>query len=304
MNTTDHLSQDDLATFALQLLPEAETRAALAHMQDCDDCRHAVAEFQGDLGIYSLGSELHAVPAGARERLLLDVAQSSQREGAKRTATVATSSESFAHSNGAPPASSAARADIVQMPSRAAQPRRRAGVLTWTGWALAAGFAGLAALQFQDRRQVEDTLTSERAQLSSLQDKAAVSQEAVSTMSDPAALNVTLRETASRPGQPPEVPHAHATYLPDRGALVFVASKMEPLQPYKVYELWLLPASGDQSPIPAASFRPDAAGNANVVLPTGPKLLSIRGFGVTVEDGKTPPHKPTLPILMMGSSKA
>ena len=98
-------------------------------------------------------------------------------------------------------------------------------------------------------------------------------------------------------------PEGQAAYLPDRGALVFVATNLEPLKPYKVYELWLLPSTKGAAPIPAASFRPDAAGNANVILPTGPRLISIAGFGVTEEDDKTQPKAPTLPILLLGTSR-
>ena len=38
-------------------------------------------------------------------------------------------------------------------------------------------------------------------------------------------------------------PEGHATYLPSTGALVFVADHLDPLQPQKTYQLWLLPAT-------------------------------------------------------------
>ena len=47
MNTARHLSQEDLALFALQLLEEPELTQALDHLEQCEDCRHDVARYQG-----------------------------------------------------------------------------------------------------------------------------------------------------------------------------------------------------------------------------------------------------------------
>ena len=82
----------------------------------------------------------------------------------------------------------------------------------------------------------------------------------------------------------------------DKGALIFVASEMHPVQANKTYELWLIPADGT-APIPAGLFRPDAGGSASVILPTLPVGVEAKAFGVTIEDaqGST---TPTLPIVM------
>jgi anti-sigma-K factor RskA len=85
----------------------------------------------------------------------------------------------------------------------------------------------------------------------------------------------------------------------EKGALVFTASNMEPLQPYKVYELWILPVGG-HDPVPAGTFTPDARGNASVILPDVPKGLDAKAFAITIEDdggSKTP----TMPIIMSGA---
>jgi hypothetical protein len=58
-------------------------------------------------------------------------------------------------------------------------------------------------------------------------------------MTDPTAKHVTLVK-APATSTPPE-PQGRATYVSEKGALIFLASNMEPLQPYKVYELWLFP---------------------------------------------------------------
>ena len=95
------------------------------------------------------------------------------------------------------------------------------------------------------------------------------------------------------------VPQGKTIYAPERGALVFIASNMEPLQPYKVYELWLIPADG-HDPIPAGTFHPDGRGNASVIMPELPKGVDAKAFGITIEDeggSKTP----TMPIIMSGA---
>lgn len=74
--STRHLPEEDLALFALQLLEGEELDRALDHLEHCEECRHEIARFQGDLVGYALAmSELHSPPAQARDRLLKKVAK-------------------------------------------------------------------------------------------------------------------------------------------------------------------------------------------------------------------------------------
>ena len=79
----------------------------------------------------------------------------------------------------------------------------------------------------------------------------------------------------------------------------FATSNLEPLQPGKTYELWLIPAAAGGSPIPAGTFRPDERGNASVILPPLPKGVEAKAFGVTVED-EGGAATPTQPIILAG----
>jgi len=63
----------------------------------------------------------------------------------------------------------------------------------------------------------------------------------------------------------------------------------------------LIPAVAGQSPIPAGTFRPDARGNASVIMPTLPKGVEAKAFGVTVED-EGGASTPTLPIILVGAA--
>jgi anti-sigma-K factor RskA len=104
---------------------------------------------------------------------------------------------------------------------------------------------------------------------------------------------VTLQTPIAKP-----VPQGRATYIPGKGQLVFLANNLEPLPSNKVYELWVIPADGHSS-IPAGIFRPDTNGNANVILPSLPKGVVAKMFGVTIEnEGGT--SVPTMPIILAG----
>jgi anti-sigma-K factor RskA len=114
------------------------------------------------------------------------------------------------------------------------------------------------------------------------------------TMTDSSAMRVTLTKGKTAPA-----PQGKATYVASKGALIFLASNLEQLQPGKTYELWLIPAAAGGSPIPAGTFRPDERGNASVIMPPLPKGVEAKAFGVTVEDegGAT---APTPPIILAG----
>ena len=75
---------------------------------------------------------------------------------------------------------------------------------------------------------------------------------------------------------------------------------MEPLEPAKVYELWIIPAGGS-APIAAGTFHPDAGGNASILMPKLPQGVTAKAFGITVENegGAT---TPTMPIIMAGAA--
>ena len=62
MTIGNHIPEDDLVLFALQLLPEDRTRQAKLHAETCDLCRTEVAKLQGDLASYSMISDIVAPP--------------------------------------------------------------------------------------------------------------------------------------------------------------------------------------------------------------------------------------------------
>ncbi len=378
MNSANqHLSEDDLALFALALMPPQEAAYAKAHLKHCDLCRGEVARMQGDLVGYALTADMQDPPAAARSRLLDAVAQEKQMHVAEPAPAaepvLAPRSTTLLDR---PSGRNAAREDRFERTGS-----RGLGLFGWLGWAVAAAAIAVAGWQFHEgtdlHRQLaqqtsvtqqtaamaeqnanqaqrnaqkaqDATATAQQnaqaarnataaaqqnaeqarnataeaqqnaqqaqnataaAQQSEQQARQATAQARVTEaeaararrvlqlLTDPAAMQVALRLTPA--GKTPPKPEGHASYNPSRGELVFVASHLNPLQAGKTYELWILPASG-AAPVAAGLFRPDARGNASVVLPNIPANVAAKGFGVTQENAGGSPT-PTMPILLMGT---
>jgi anti-sigma-K factor RskA len=288
MNTSNHITSDDLYLFALQLLPDAAMKDAATHLKECAVCRAQLGEIQGDLVTYALTAEIHTPPSQARERLLRQVAEEKKVIPAH---PVEQHTEPILYPR---------NSRMFQMDApEEREPRRFAPVMAWAGWSIAACLAVVAGMQVDQRKTVQQDLAVATAQLSQGAEQSEHAKEVVKTLGDASAMQVALHVPLNAGAVPKLDPEAHATYEPNTGALVFVADHLDPLQPQKTYELWLLPATAGDAPIPAGLFKPDANGNASVVMPPLPKGVTAKGFGVTVEnDGGS--KTPTAPIVLAG----
>ena len=297
MNTTNHISPDDLYLFALQLLPDAAMKDTAAHLKECAECRALLGEIQGDLAAYALTAELHTPPVQARERLLRQVAE--EKKVIPMPAPVLVEEPPIEESTEPRLHPRNSRVSQIDEPDER-KPRRFAPVMAWAGWSIAAVLAVVAGMQVDQRKLVEQDLSVAQAQLTQSAAQAARAKQVADTLRDASAMQVAMHVPLNAGAVPKADPEGHATYLPSTGALVFVADHLDPLQPQKTYQLWLLPATAGEAPIPAGLFKPDEKGNASVVMPTLPKGITARGFGVTVENeggSKTP----TAPIVLLGS---
>ncbi len=288
MNTANHITQDDLYLFALQLLPEADMKSAAMHLKECAVCRAQLGEIQGDLVTYALTAESQTPPSQARERLLRQVAAE------KKVIPVDPVEQQIE------PVLYPRNSRMYQMDApEEREPRRLAPVLAWVGWGVAACLAVVAGMQVDQRKLVEQDMAVVTAQLSQSVAQSEQSKAVMQTLQNASAMQVALHIPLNAGAVPKLDPEAHATYVPETGALVFVADHLDPLQAQKTYELWLLPAEAGQAPIPAGLFKPDANGNASVVMPDLPRGVTAKGFGVTVEnDGGS--KTPTAPIVLAG----
>ncbi len=295
MNATRHIDQDDLALFAMQLLPEGESALIAAHLEQCAECRAQLAELQGDLALYAHTVDMHSPPAQARERLMSQVSREKKAIPINRAASVA-SADSASHATADTEAEpsfgrrSFLGADEDDQPA----PSLAGKVFPWIGWAIAAGLAVAAGNLYHQRDTLRSLVVAQAGRVDRLATDAAAARQVMDAMTDSSAMRVTLSK-----GLTPPTPQGRATYVASKGTLVFIANNLEPLQPAKVYELWLIPADG-HDPIPAGTFRPDDRGNASVILPPLPKGIAAKAFGVTIED-EGGSQTPTLPIIMAGT---
>jgi anti-sigma-K factor RskA len=286
MNTGNHISNDELYLFALQLLPEAEMHSVALHMKECALCRDQVADIQGDLVAYAMTAELQAPPSQARERLLAQVAKE------KKLIPVTREEQRLE------PVLYPRNARMFQMEAPEERRSRTPAVLAWTGWLVAAGVAAVAVLQYQHQELLQRDLTVQTAKLTETTAQAEKAQAVLQTLTNEGAMRVSLH--IPNPGVPPTDPEGHVAYVPTNGTLVFVATHLDPLQPSKTYELWVLPADKDGKPIPAGLFKPDANGSGSVVLPELPKGVVAKGFAVTRQD-EGGSATPTMPMVLVGT---
>lgn len=278
-----HANPEDLTLLAMQLLSPEEAAAITEHVEHCADCRRELASVRGDLGAYAFTVEMRDPADAARERLMRQVGRE------KKAIPISQS-----HSRSAPIATFGRTTSIlVPDVEETARPSRTAHVLAWTGWAVAAGLAVTSGVIYRDREGLRNTLNGQATQVSRLATEAAQAKRLMDAVTDPHAQRVTL---TTKPLPP--APIGRATYNAEKGTLVFLASDMEPLQPAKTYELWLIPADGTAS-LPAGIFRPDDRGNASVIMPPLPKGIEAKGFGVTIED-EGGSQTPTKPIILVG----
>ena len=273
-----HIDPDDLALYAMQLLPRDEMEEMAIHLQHSAEARKVLSEIYGDLSIFAHTADMHSPPALTRQRLMKHVAREKKAIPIDATPRDAYTPRATIIFDEEPPKKSVA-----------------ARILPWTGWALAAGLALGFTWQYEQHQQLKTVMAVQQQQLLQTVNSTFDATTLMNTVKDPASQHAAL--TAS--GTPPP-PEGRASYVADKGALVFLATNLEPLQAYKTYELWLIPSDG-RDPIPAGTFHPDEHGNASVVLPQLPKGVQAKAFGVTIEDGEGT-QTPTLPIILKGAA--
>lgn len=268
MMQDEHIPQEDLVLYAMQAMPPHELAAVRLHLEQCADCRRALAEVNGDLALVAMSVEQKPLPAGARQRFVERLAADPSR-------------------------ASKAGAQVVSIEAK--RPARTAAV--WIGW-LAAAASLLFAISLEQRVHVLDDQLTEQKRAAEQQATAnARAQQVLAVLTAPSAKRVLLTAAKSKPE-----PTGRAVYLAESGGLVFQANDLGQLAENKTYELWVIPADG-KAPIPAGLFRPDAAGNASVVLPPLPKGVPAKAFGVTIEKAEGS-ATPTAPIILVGAVPA
>ncbi len=288
MNEGNHITADNLYLFALQLLQEPEMRNAATHLKECAVCRAQLGEVQGEMVIYALTAEVQTPPSQARERLLRQVAEEKKEVPAD---PVEEQREPVLYPR---------NSRMYQMDApEEREPRRAAALMAWLGWGVVACLAVVTGMQVDQRQMVQQDMAVATAQLSQSEQQNERAEQVLQALRDPSAMQVAMHLPLSATAAPKVDPEGHVIYLARTGALLFLADHLDPLENGMTYELWLLPAQAGQPAISVGLFKPDANGNASVVMPPLPRDVAAKGFGVTVEkEGGS--QTPTPPIILAG----
>ena len=327
MSTAHHYDQGKLALFAMQLLPHNEHATMAMHIADCSYCRQELAQLQGDLAVYSHIVDMHSPPALVRERLLNQVHRekkfiSVERSEPKHLEIPTPRPEPVSRPERAEriePSKAPVAAPTFGYAARTQKPTKRTGaadqvttsdeidvtmigtlfsrLFPWLGWAAAATLAIVTGNLYHQRDAQRTKITTQTGTIDRLSADAAGARQLIDTITDTSARQVTLTKAQGEPAS--AAPYGRVTYIAAKGALIFLASNIDPVETYKTYELWLIPADG-RDPIPAGTFHPDSKGNANVILPPLPKGIEARSFGITIED-EGGSQTPTMPIILAGN---
>jgi anti-sigma-K factor RskA len=127
MMQDEHIPQEDLVLYAMQAMQSHELAAVRLHLEQCAECRQALAEVNGDLALVAMSVEPQPLPEGARARFV------------ERLAADATEKDK------------AVVAPVVSIEKK--RPMRTAAA--WIGW-LAAAASLLFAISLQQRVHVLD----------------------------------------------------------------------------------------------------------------------------------------------------
>lgn len=260
MNESLHIREEDLELYALGALPELEATAVKGHAQGCAQCSAKLAEALGNVAVLALAAEQEAPAARVKEKLFARIA-------AERA-----------------PAATGAR-DIVGEPER---PRA-----SWWNWVLVPATALLAifcAALYRENRSLTGELREAQRMAASFERERMHVMGLVNALS--AKDTETIRLASTKDGFPGS--GAVVRYNKRLGKVIYTADLPE-LPPGKVYQMWLVPTSGEP-PISAGTFTPNGSRPWDTQVPAN---SDAKAFAVTVEpEGGVP--KATGKIILLG----
>lgn len=304
MSYDDEIPIETLALYAMRMLDADEHAEISAWLRHSPSSQQELAQVMSDLAAFAVTAEMHSPPALARQRMLKQIARERKGGAFKPAAQRATqqtptafagyAAQTSAFASASQPSAVAQRRTTRRESAEVESSRSGFSIAMALGWALAAGLSFALFMQYNLRMDAENKMRTAQTEMVRDEAESAQARAVLDTLTNPAAQRVVLTPDSATPA-----PTGRATYMPDKGMLTFIASNLVPLQPYKTYELWLIPADG-RDPIPAGTFKPDERGNASLLLPELPKGVAAKAFGVTIEDDGGA-QTPTMPIVLAGA---
>ena len=251
---------DLLALYALGALESAPDRADLeSHLRSCVECQGELEKLRGDAALLALSAVGPAPPKAARQRLLTAIANEPKKRPVRERMVLGVLHRRW---------------------------------LTFAPIAAALLVAVFSLLLWRSNARLLKNLERTQAQLEQANQQLRDAQQLVALLKSPDTVHITLVSAT-----PPQ-PQVKTMYGPKMGRLLLMANNLEPLQANKVYELWLLPASG-APPMPAGTFKPDVKGQAMMDHSMETAGVEAKGFAITIEpEGGS--QTPTMPIKMIG----
>ena len=158
-------------------------------------------------------------------------------------------------------------------------------------WGVAVAAMALIAILLRQNRDMRRQIAQLETNSAAQQQQLVQAKEFMATLTSADAVHFTLVA-----GKTPPQPQGKAIYVRSSSTLVFLASNMPQLPPQKIYELWLIPASG--APIPAGLFRPSPHGSATVIKPPLPPGVEAKTFAITIEPAAGSSAPTSQPIMV------
>lgn len=250
-----------LALYAVGALQDALERADLeAHLRSCLECQAELDALRGDAALLALSVTGPAPPQAARQRLLAAIANEPRKRPVRERMVLGVLRQRW---------------------------------LTFAPIAATLLLAVFSLLLWRSNARLQNKLERAQAQLEENNRELRGAQQLVALLKSPDTVHIALVATNT----PPQ-PHATTIYGPKMGRLILMAHNIEPLPLNKVYELWLLPASG-AAPMPAGTFKPNEKGEVMMDHSMEASGIEAKGFAITIEpEGGS--QTPTMPIKMVG----
>lgn len=249
---------EDLALYAMGALDDQECPELQAHLGSCGECRRELEALRADLALLALSATGPQPPQRSRRRLMDAIASEQTETGQPQPEPVLG--------------------------------RLRPRWLTVAPIAVAVLLAVTSLGLLLEVQRLKDANTKIALELEKEKADSAHAKEILAMFTDPNAQHVTLVAAKTAPPA-----HIKTIYQKDKGHILLLASNLAPIPDNKVYQLWMLPASGT-APTPCGTFRVDAHGNGMMLDTMEAEGVDAIGFAVTVE----PPggsKTPTMPIV-------
>jgi hypothetical protein len=278
---TCHERRDAIFLFAAGALEECEERVLAVHLlSGCARCAGALGEAREALALIARSLDPVPPPAGARERLLARVAASPFPPAARGRASQ----------------------DVGARAPRRRGAARRAAIAAGIGLAIGAGAGGFAAWRAgvaplaaqvtaldrelaaarADLADLGAALAEQDRDLAALEDEARLASEALDLLRADGLEVMVLAAEGREAG-----PSARIYWESGDYDCYFHAEGMAPPPAGRRYVLWVVSARGE--PIAAATFAPDARGEAAVVTRLPRDSAPIARAFVTEEDAEHGP---------------